>query len=58
MFERFRFFNRLYIHDKLSNLRNNLMVSYKMYFYSYLYNLLDDWDRLDHLPKKKKIRNY
>lgn len=54
MYERFRFFNRLYMHDKLESLRHNLMVSYRMYFYQYLYTLLDDWDFLKHLAKKKK----
>lgn len=54
MFERFRFSNRLYMHDKLTKLKIVLTKFYKIYFYEYLYELMDTWDLLSHLPKKKK----
>lgn len=54
MFERFRFFNKFYIHDKLSKLRSSLMLFYRIYFYKYVYKSLKTWNWLNHLSKKKK----
>lgn len=54
MFERFRFSSNFYMYDMLYKLKSSMSVFYKIYFYNYLYELMDTWDLLDYLPKKKK----
>lgn len=54
VYERFRFIHNIYIYDKFLKLSKTLRTFYRIYFYKYLYLLLDKWKLINAIPKKKR----
>lgn len=54
IYERFRFIHNIYIYDKFLKLSKTLRTFYRIYFYKYLYLLLDKWKLINVIPKKKR----